>query len=125
MAYQYLIFVFQTKLEDKFDTEINEQSPIITVWFILLAFFTIDLLDYFMIPVKVERIDGFKQIQLLSSVSLRTYWINNFVFDFILFFIIILIRMLLYKPFDFYGFFAFRYHMREYFRVFGVSYASN
>lgn len=94
---------------DKYHTKITDQLPIITVWFILMAFFTIDLLDYFVIPVKIERSNGFKQIQLLSSLPLRTYWINNFIFDFILFLLIVILRMVLFKVFDHYGFFAFRY----------------
>lgn len=99
-----------SKLEDRFDTNISEHSPILTVWFVLLAFFTIDLLDYFMIPIRVERIDGFKHVQFMSSVSPFTYWFNTLLYDVALFSLIIFLRVSVFKPFDYYGFFNVDYH---------------
>ena len=73
---------------------------LVIVWFIVLAFYTIDLNTYFMTMINVERLDGFKHIQLMSRVSPLIYWLSNFLFDYLFFFLIILVRILIFKLTD-------------------------
>lgn len=80
----------------------------------MLGFFTVDLLSYFSIPVKVERINGFKHIQFISGVTSLTYWLNTVTFDSSFFLLIVLLRILLFKQFDDYDFFTYSPHMRQY-----------
>lgn len=80
-------------------------------WFIGLAWFSMDLCDYFSILPKVERIDGFKNIQYISKVSPFVYWLSNIIFDSIFFMLIILLRMMVFKPFDRFGFLDFNTQM--------------
>ena len=50
-----------------------------------------------MTSVNAERLNGFKHIQLVSNVSAVTYWMSNFIFDYIFFFVIVLVRLLIFK----------------------------
>lgn len=84
--------------------------------FVALAFYSIDLGFYFSIALTEERIDKFKHIQFMSNLSPITYWLSNFVFDFAFFFLIIFIRILLFKLVgDSEGFLAFQYPFGKYY----------
>ena len=78
----------------------DEDPSLIIIWFIVFAFYTIDLNTYFMTSINVERLDGFKHIQLMSNVSPITYWFSNFIFDYIFFFLIMLVRIIVFKMLD-------------------------
>lgn len=85
------------------------------MFFIAFGFFTINLNTYFVTVITTERLSGFKHIQLMSSVSPSTYWLSNFVFDYIFFFVIVIARILTIKLIgDHTGFLSLDYHFCEY-----------
>lgn len=94
------------KSENYYDIDVDDNSPLTTIWFIMLGFFTVDLLSYFSMAVRVEHIDGFKNVQLVSGVSPSTYWISTLMFDSSIFLLVVLCRLFLFKHFDDYNFFA-------------------
>lgn len=83
--------------------------PFYLFWFFALAFFTIDLLAYFSGFINVERLDGFKHIQMMSNVSPVIYWLGTFTFDFIFFLLVMVVRTSSFKIFDSYHFLDFSY----------------
>lgn len=82
--------------------------------FVAFAFYSIDLGYYFSIALTEERLDGFKHTQFISNLSPITYWITNFVFDFVFFFWIIILRVFSFKLIgDREGFLAFQHPFGE------------
>ncbi|XP_065204055.1 retinal-specific phospholipid-transporting ATPase ABCA4-like [Planococcus citri] len=70
------------------------------LWFIAMAFYTVDLTAYFAVFVNTERIDGFQHIQTMSNVSPLVYWIATLSFDLAFFLLVIFIRVGVFKLVD-------------------------
>ncbi|XP_065208832.1 phospholipid-transporting ATPase ABCA3-like isoform X2 [Planococcus citri] len=70
------------------------------MWFIALAFYTIDLTAYFAIFVNTERIDGFQHIQTMSNVSPLVYWFATLLFDLAFFSFVTFLRIGVFKILD-------------------------
>lgn len=68
--------------------------------FILLGFYSVEVCNYFTFFLSMERTDGFKHIQFMSNLSPLVYWLSNFIFDFVFFFIIVLLRIISLKLVD-------------------------
>ena len=67
------------------------------LWFTAVGFFTTDLLTYFAPFVSMEQIDGFYHVQMMSSMSPFAYWLATFIFDFVFYFISMVIRIIVFK----------------------------
>lgn len=48
----------------------------------------------------MERIDGFRHIQMMSNLSIFVYWLGTLIFDYIFYVLIIAGRIIFYKLFD-------------------------
>lgn len=91
----YLIFLLFQR-----SCDLSEISSQLSLIFTALAFYSVDLSSYFSIFLSVERIDGFKHIQFMSNLSPFTYWLSNYIFDFVFFFVIVFLRILCFKLID-------------------------
>jgi hypothetical protein len=70
----------------KRDLKISERSNyVLSILFNIFTGIVFDFfISFFVAHVGNERINGSKQLQLLSGVHFTTYWVGNFIFDFII-----------------------------------------
>ena len=73
--------------------------------FVLVFFFSIALSlipSNFIMPIIREKENKSKHLQLISGLSIFTYWLNNYIFEIIKFFFISLFSLLILYAFNFY-----------------------
>ena len=47
-----------------------------------------------------ERVSGIKHLQLISGVNLKSYWLANFIFDFLKMYVTVVVSIILLWGFD-------------------------